>query len=195
MSRGKVIALENLATFVGLPTLGIPTIIYDFWVNQKSVSLENKVRLFLQATEIMSQKEKDDFIEKISNNPNFRSDVIFVLIDVIDKMYVESNVKVLANLTNALAKGEIEANDFFRAGGALRDILYTDLEDLINYPVKGIGSVGYDSVSSSYLHPVGLVEISASTRGAGMLFQLTHLGEIILKYGLNSNFSINVTDN
>lgn len=184
---GRSIAiLEKFVELFGVPTFGIPTILYEVWFDHRSVTLVNKVNAYLRGTSLMTPAQIESFQRKVNNNENFKSDVISVLIDIIDKIYVDRNIDVLANLSNALARDLIDSDDFFRAGGILRNILYSDLMDLQNYLNTG-HTGGYRSNSSFYLQSVGLIRMS--TFGGGeILFQLTELGEIVLEFGLNNDF-------
>jgi|SRR5690606_25393132 len=186
---GREANLAIIGSFGAIFNIPYTDIVLNFakiWRNYQASTIHNKLVDYMDAIERMTPNDREHLKLKIENNKNFRRDVVSVLMEMIDNVCTDMNIDVLANITHALAEGNISTDDFYRLSLTLRRCIYSDLEKLVKYREASVDGSGYldrESQSSTFcLYSAGFLYMPVI--GGEYNFVVNDLGEKMIKFGL-----------
>ena len=126
----------------------------------------------------LSKDNKRKFFNEVSEAAKDHGGTI--LFDMLQRFDNKNKAEILANLTIAETNDNISINDYFRASTVLERIPYVDLCQLEKY-VEDY----YDPNSTPLIYQSGAIEETVIDPNSSSKYQLTAIGKILLRYGLN----------
>lgn len=144
----------------------------------KQNAFARKIIKYLFLTDTIAKTDLANFMEDLDSKTEKRS--AEVLLHLLDNYDNDKKVEVLANLTRAKIKGEIDIETFLRLATIIKDSFYYDLCSLNNYKndVKSFG-MSTESLMRQNLVYLSIVDFNNNR------YKLTMTGNALLLFGLN----------
>jgi hypothetical protein len=173
-------ALVNVIPFVGGVVAEELQQFYDY----KDDEFFRKFTRFLIGMTDTTVEERLRFADDIQKKAEDYSGI--VILGMVDKLDNINKQTVFANLSVARINGRISIEDFFRLHYLLERIPYVDLKELPQYEKPFYDNSG----DTELLYATGALEMVTIDSNNTNKYILSKLGEMLLKWGLNVEISI-----
>ena len=178
--KGQLKAFVSVIPVVGGVVAEELQQLYDY----KDDEFFRKFTRYLLGMANTTKEERLKFADDIQKKAeDYSGNVILGMVDRLDNINKQA---VFANLSVARIKGQISIEDFFRLHYLLERTPYVDLKELHQYEKPFYDSSG----DTELLFATGALEMVTIDSNETNKYSLSRLGEMLLKWGLNVEISI-----